>query len=150
MTGKLIRWSNIETGKPTILDGESSSAPLAVWQDPSESSEQITFLFSNTLKTYHSTMLRTIEEIDKIDTVNASVISREGILWLATSHGAVRYDGKKLRTYTRKEDGFLVDNVRDVIEDSRGNIWFATRGGGTVRYDGETFHSRTTKNGWGS
>lgn len=148
VTGKLIRWSNIETGKPTILDGESSSAPLAVWQDPSESSEQITFLFSNTLKTYHSTMLRTIEEIDKIDTVNASVISREGILWLATSHGAVRYDGKKLRTYTRKEDGFLVDNVRDVIEDSRGNIWFATRGGGTVRYDGETFHSRTTKNGW--
>ena len=41
-----------------------------------------------------------------------------------------------------------MDNVRDVIEDSRGNIWFATRGGGTVRYDGEIFHNRTTKNGW--
>ena len=148
VTGKLIRWSNIETGKPTILDGESSSAPLAVWQDPAGSDEQITFLFSDTLKTYHSTMLKTIEEIEEIDTVNASVISREGILWLATSHGAIRYDGKRLRTYTRKEEGFLVDNVRDVIEDSRGNIWFATRGGGTVRYDGETFHSRTTKNGW--
>ena len=148
VTGKLIRWSNIETGKPAILDGASSSAPLAVWQDPAESSEQITFLFSNMLKTYHSTMLKTMDEIDEIDTINASLVSREGTLWLATSHGAVRYDGKRLKTYTREEDGFLVDNVRDVIEDSRGNIWFATRGGGAVRYDGETFHSRTTKNGW--
>ena len=43
--------------------------------------------------------------------------------------------------------GFLVDNVRDVIEDSSGSIWFATKGGGTVRYDGETFDSLTTKDG---
>ena len=40
-----------------------------------------------------------------------------------------------------------MDNVRDVMEDSSGNIWFATRGGGTVRYDGETFYTLTTKDG---
>ena len=147
VTGKLIRWSDIESGKPIILDGESSTVPLAVWQS-TEQTDSITFIFSDVLKTYHGKMLRTVDPIDPIDTVNASIVSRDGILWLATSHGAVRYDGKRFRTYTRKEDGFLVDNVHDVIEDSRGNIWFATRGGGAVRYDGETFHSRTTKNGW--
>lgn len=148
MTGKLVRWSDIESGKPVVLDGESSAAPLAVWQEPASQIDRITFVFSDALKTYHGKMLRTVDPIGPIDTVNASVITREGVLWLATSHGAVRYDGERPRTYTRKEDGFLVDNVRDVIEDSRGNIWFATRGGGAVRYDGETFHSRTTKNGW--
>ena len=148
VTGKLIRWSDIESMKPVILDGGSSAAPLAVWQDPTKQIDRITFIFPDVLKTYEGKMLRTADPIGTIGTVNASVITRDGVLWLATSHGAVRYDGKRLRTYTRKEDGFLVDNIRDVIEDSRGNIWFATRGGGAVRYDGETFHSRTTKNGW--
>ena len=147
VTGKLIRWNNIETGEPIELEGASSSAPLAVWQNLTEKNDEITFLFSDALKTYRGTEF-TVQDIDKLAQVNASLTSKEGILWLATSRGAVRYDGKNLTTYTTKEDGFLVDNVRDVIEDSRGNIWFATRGGGTVRYDGETFHNRTTKNGW--
>ena len=148
VTGRLIRWSNIETDTPVILGGEATAAPLAVWQNPTEENEKITFIFSNALKTYRGTTIDETQDIDELGTVNASLISQEGILWLATSRGAVRYDGKKLTTYTTKEDGFLVDNVRDVVEDSRGNIWFATRGGGTVRYDGETFHNRTTKNGW--
>ena len=37
--------------------------------------------------------------------------------------------------------------MHDVIEDSSGSIWFATKGGGTVRYDGKTFDSLTTKDG---
>lgn len=148
VTGKLIRWRNTESEKPIILDGGSSAAPLAVWQDPTTEIDRITFVFPNALKTYHGKMLKTVDSIGPIDTVNASLVTEDGVLWLATSQGAVRYDGTRLRTYTRQEDGFLVDNVRDVIEDSRGNIWFATRGGGAIRYDGETFHSRTTKNGW--
>ena len=148
VTGKLIRWNNIETSEPVLLGGESTSAPLAVWQNPTPENEEITFIFSNALRTYRGTVLDETQIINELGTVNASVTSQEGSLWLATSRGAVRYDGKNLTTYTTKEDGFLVDNVRDIIEDSRGNIWFATRGGGTVRYDGETFHNRTTKNGW--
>ena len=148
VTGKLIRWNNIETGEPVVLEGESTSAPLAVWQSRTEQQTEITFIFSDALKTYRGTVLEETQDIDELGTVNASLTSQDGVLWLATSRGAVRYDGKHLTTYTTKEDGFLVDNVRDVIEDSRGNIWFATRGGGTVRYDGEIFHNRTTKNGW--
>ncbi len=148
VTGRLVYWGNIETGRPTVLDGEPTSAPLAVWQQPTQENDEITFLFSDAIQTYRGTRLTTEQAISKLAPINASVTSQEGVLWLATSRGAVRYDGKNLTTYTTKEDGFLVDNVRDVIEDSRGNIWFATRGGGTVRYDGETFHNRTTKNGW--
>ena len=148
VTGRLIRWRSIETAEPVVLSGESTPAPLAVWRNPTVEHEEITFIFSNMLKTYQGTTLITTQPIKELGTVNAALTSQEGVLWLATSRGAVRYDGKNLTTYTTKENGFLVDNVRDVIEDSRGNIWFATRGGGTVRYDGEIFHNRTTKNGW--
>ena len=148
VTGRLVYWNDIETGRPTVLGGEPTAAPLAVWQHPIQENDEITFLFSDVLKTYQGTRLDAVQDINKLAPINASVTSQDGILWLATSRGAVRYDGASLTTYTTKEDGFLVDNVRDVIEDSRGNIWFATRGGGTVRYDGETFHNRTTKNGW--
>ena len=145
VTGKLILWSDNELGGPLLLDGASSSAPLAVWKDPTQQNNRITFLFSDALKTYNGTKLTTTQEIE-LAPVNASLTSQDGTLWLATSRGAVRYNGKELITYTTK-DGFLVDNVRDVMEDSRGNIWFATRGGGTVRYDGETFYALTTKDG---
>ena len=72
------------------------------------------------------------------------------MLWLATKQGAVRYevrsDGTTLKTYGI-EDGFLVNDLRDVLEDDREHIWFATWGGGAVRYDGETFTPVTTRDG---
>ena len=145
-TGKLILWSDTELGKPLPLDGESSSAPIAVWKNPKLQNNRITFLFPDALKTYHGTSLISLEEIALAE-LQDSLTTQAGVLWLATSRGVVRYDGKNARIYTTKEDGFLVDNVKDVMEDSRGNIWFATWGGGTVRYDGETFYNLTTKDG---
>ena len=146
VTGKLILWSDTELGAPILLDGESRSAPLAVWKHPTQQNNRITFLFSDALKTYHGITLLSLEDIELAELEDA-LTSQEGVLWLATSRGVVRYDGKKATVYTTKEDGFLVDNVKDVMEDSRGNIWFATWGGGTVRYDGETFYNLTTKDG---
>ena len=145
-TGKLTLWSDTELGRPILMDGESRSVPLAVWKDPKQQNNRITFLFSDALKTYHGIALISLEEIELAE-LQDSLTTQEGVLWLATSRGVVRYDGKKARIYTTKEDGFLVDNVKDVMEDSRGNIWFATWGGGTVRYDGETFYNLTTKDG---
>ena len=153
VTGKLIRWNVSEPSKPIVFKENSHAAPLAVWQHPTEKNEEVTFLFPDALKTYHDQELITTEDIE-LAPENASLISKEGVLWLATSRGAVRYDGNELTVYTTKntlrksrKDGFLVDNVRDVIEDSSGSIWFATKGGGTVRYDGETFDTLTTKDG---
>lgn len=146
VTGKLILWSDTELGNPLPLDGESSTLPIAVWKNPRETNNRITFLFPDALKTYHGTTLISLEDIELAE-LQDSLTTQEGGLWLATSRGAIRYDGENAKTYTTKEDGFLVDNVKDVMEDSRGNIWFATWGGGTVRYDGETFYNLTTKDG---
>ena len=165
--GKLIHWIDEDRGKATELDEVFSSAPLAVWQNPTEQqlnkgdsvrdedangtppssveSDRITFIFSDSLKTYQGTQLISDATVN-IAPVQATLVSQAGVLWLATSQGAVRYDGESLTTYTTK-DGFLVDDVRDVMEDSWGNIWFATWGGGVVRYDGETFYAITTKDG---
>ena len=153
VTGKLVRWNVSNPTKPIVLTGNSRAAPLAAWQHPTAKKEDITFLFSDALKKYRDQELITTEDIELVP-VNASLTTQEGVLWLATSRGVVRYDGTKLITYTTKntsqhsrKEGFLVDNVHDVIEDSSGSIWFATKGGGTVRYDGKTFDSLTTKDG---
>lgn len=153
VTGKLIRWNDADPSKPVVLRENSRAAPLAVWQHPKEMYGKVTFLFPDALKTYLDKELIITKDIE-LAPVNASLISREGVLWLATSRGAVRYDGTKLTSYASKntsrnsrKEGFLVDDVRDVIEDSSRSIWFATKGGGTVRYDGETFDFLTTKDG---
>ena len=146
VTGKLILWSDTELGSPLSLDGASSTLPIAVWKNPRTENNRITFLFPDALKTYHGTTLISLEDIELAE-LQDSLTTQEGVLWLATSRGVIRYDGENAKTYTTKEDGFLVDNVKDVMEDSRGNIWFATWGGGTVRYDGETFYNLTTKDG---
>ena len=153
VTGKLIRWNASDPTKPIVLTGNSRVAPIGVWQNPMEMYRKVTFLFPNALKTYLDKELITTKDIE-LSPENATLISQEGVLWIATSRGVVRYNGKELTTYTTKNtsqglrtEGFLVDNVQDVIEDNSGSIWFATRGGGTVRYDGETFDSLTTKDG---
>ena len=147
VTGRLAIWSDTELGGPLLLDVASSSAPLAVWKDPKQQNNRIAFLFPDAIKTYHGIALISVEDLELVD-VHTSLTTQEGVLWLATSRGAVRYNGKRVTKYARKEDEFLVDNVRDVIEDSRGNIWFATWGGGIVRYDGETFYPSRRKTVW--
>lgn len=153
VTGKIVRWNVSDPNKPIVLKRNSRAAPLAVWQHPKEMYGKVTFLFPYALKTYLDKELITTKDIE-LAPVNASVISQNGVLWLATTRGAMRYNGKQLTAYTTKntsqnsrKERFLVDNVLDVIEDSSGNIWFATKGGGTVRYDGETFDLLTTKDG---
>ena len=153
VTGKLIRWNASDPHEPIVLKRNSNAAPLGVWQHPKELYGKVIFLFPDALKTYLDKELITTKDVE-LASANASLISQTGDLWLATSRGAVRYNGKRLITYTTKSTSrnsrkarFLVDNVQDVIEDSHGSLWFATKGGGTVRYDGETFDTLTTKDG---
>ncbi len=153
VTEKLIRWNASDPNSPIVLEGNTATAPLAVWRHTAERNAEATFLFPDVLKRYYDHRLVITKEVE-LPPVRAFLTSQENILWLATSRGAVRYDGKELTRYTTKntsrisrKEGFLVDNVRDVIEDSSGSIWFATKGGGTVRYDGGTFDSLTTKDG---
>ena len=48
--------------------------------------------------------------------------------------------------YTQKE-GLSSNDVWDIFEDSQGNLWFGTNGGGISKYDGEHFIHYTEKEG---
>ena len=162
-TGRLTRWMWTEGEKERWVATEHSarSLPVAVWQtrnsseemSPLEVTQEVTFLFEKQLTNYQvsggdedETAAIRNSDID-IAPARAQLTAKSGDLWLATAQGAVKYDGKNVMTYATPKDGFLVDDVRDVQEDSWGNIWFATWGGGVVRYDGETFYVITTKDG---
>lgn len=141
------------------ISNPSDNPPLLVVQTPpfsheskqnntertNETIELATVVFKNSIKTYQGTELLH-EATVEIDKVNASLIATDGDIWLATSHGAIRYNSIEVTTYT-KADGFIVDDLRDVKEDNWGNIWFATWGGGLIRYNGVTFETITTKDG---
>ena len=140
---QLIYWDTENLKEPTAIEGVFNTPPIAIWE--SADAAETTFIFSDRLRKYHGTQLIHDEEV-RVAEVKAALLTDAHVLWLATKQGAVRYDGTTLTTYDI-EDGFLINDLRDVLEDDRDHIWFATWGGGAVRYDGETFTPVTTKDG---
>nr|WP_294791236.1 two-component regulator propeller domain-containing protein [uncultured Mucilaginibacter sp.] len=69
---------------------------------------------------------------------------RKGIMWLVTLEGIIRYDGKSFTNITSKLNAH---RFWDVLEDRRGNFWFASIGTGVYYYDGKSFKNYTTKDG---
>ncbi len=75
---------------------------------------------------------------------------KAGNIWFGVSGGASRYDGKSFQNYSINGDSMNEDKtgktfsdrqpyeVNSIIEDKKGNFWFATRGN-TFVYDGKTF-----------
>ena len=149
VSGQLMYWQNPDIRNTlTELPGAASGAPLLSVQTATSdqnTTESNTFVFHDSIKTYHGAELKNAVSVT-IEKVNGAITSTDGDLWLATSQGAIRYNGQEVTTYTT-DDGFLVDDLRDVYEDRWGNLWFATWGGGVVRYDGNSFQSVTTKDG---
>ena len=76
---------------------------------------------------------------------------REGYIWAGCQEGLVRYDGVEFRLYTRDAYPGLSSNfIEDICEDSSGNLWLATQGGGACRFDGERFVAYDTSDGLAS
>ena len=154
-TKEILYWDIENTGALTPVQGNFTVPPIAIWESADE--REVTFIFSNRLKKYLDTVLVDEKNVNVAE-VRAALLTnarvrdarvpdkRARVLWLATKQGAIRYDGTTFETYGI-EDGFLVNDLRDVHEDTWGHIWFATWGGGAIRYDGETFTPVTTKDG---
>ena len=66
------------------------------------------------------------------------------LLLLATALSAASATG--FTTYTTA-DGLAFDQVRWIMQDGDGALWFATDGGGVSRYDGEQWITLTTDDG---
>ena len=64
-------------------------------------------------------------------------------MWLATSGGANRFDGKKFITYTH---GLCGNSVLRILVNTVGNIWFGSLYG-LSRFDGQSFTCYTTEQG---
>jgi len=69
---------------------------------------------------------------------------RKGNIWIASWEGIFKYDGKSFTNITSK-----VSSARffSVLEDSKGNFWFASVGSGVYYYNGKSFRNFTTSDG---
>lgn len=72
--------------------------------------------------------------------------SSQGDIWLATWEGIIRYDGNVFTNFTKKA-GLRRFHAFAVLEDHKGNLWFATIGAGVYRFDGNSFTNFTTEEG---
>ncbi|MCP4155203.1 MAG: hypothetical protein GY757_46185 [bacterium] len=54
-------------------------------------------------------------------------------IWIGTSNGLARFNGKSFKSYTTKKDGMSSDNwgPRACLKDSDGNVWFGSENGVT-------------------
>ena len=69
---------------------------------------------------------------------------RKGNMWIVSLEGIIRFDGKSFTNITSQLDA---RRFWDVLEDRRGNFWFASIGSGVYYYDGKSFKNYTTKEG---
>jgi len=70
-------------------------------------------------------------------TANA-LLDREGNMWFTTlTEGVFKFDGTNFTNFTIK-DGLCSNSVNSVIEDKKGNLWFATAKG-LCKYNGNDF-----------
>lgn len=65
----------------------------------------------------------------------------QGNIWIGTSEGVSKFNGT---TFTNLNDstGLAVNKgIYSILADPDGTIWFGSRGGGLIKYDGNTFQS---------
>ncbi|MEP1472012.1 MAG: two-component regulator propeller domain-containing protein [Halieaceae bacterium] len=74
-------------------------------------------------------------------TVQTTFQDSKGTLWFITQEGLNKYNGHELENYRyapADASSLSSDDVTGITEDSRGNIWVSTLGGGLNRYDETT------------
>ena len=71
--------------------------------------------------------------------------SRE-IMWIGTGAGLCRFNGREFIVYN-KTDGLAAENIFDITEDNRGNLWMGAMGGGISKFDGKTFTNYNINDG---
>jgi signal transduction histidine kinase/ligand-binding sensor domain-containing protein len=72
---------------------------------------------------------------------------RNGVLWFATNHGLLRYDGSSVKFYTTA-DGLPTDMIKVIVENEDGSFWIGTPEGIALFKD-EKFTAYSDKDGMG-
>lgn len=82
--------------------------------------------------------------------VRAITQTDDGYLWVGTQSGVARFDGKNFTVLDTSNTAVqATEDIRDVFQQSNGDLWIATYGGGVIRIrDGEQTRF-TTRDGLG-
>ena len=68
---------------------------------------------------------------------NAIFIDKYNTKWVATNQGLVEITStSKVTTFNKATTNLPIDDVTGIAQDSKGNIWISTYGGGLVEYKG--------------
>ena len=76
--------------------------------------------------------------------------ARNGDILIASYLGVFRYDGTSFTNLTNKIISPRFSSFWDVLEDRKGNLWFASKDSGVYYYNGKSFQHFTTKDGLAS
>lgn len=82
---------------------------------------------------------------------NKMAFDKSGNLWVATADALMRYDGEVWKTFTEKDAGFPIDNIKCMSFDSNNRIWCGAFGenrigNGLIMYDGTNWYNYKTNN----
>lgn len=70
-------------------------------------------------------------------TINSMLEDSDGIIWISTFSGVLRYDpskhGKEFVKFST-EDGLISNSISSSVEDNEGNIWFGSVNEGVSKY----------------
>jgi signal transduction histidine kinase/ligand-binding sensor domain-containing protein len=71
--------------------------------------------------------------------INDILQTSDRYLWIATERGVSRFDGVTFSTIDRATHPNLLSNrISCLLEDSNGNVWFGTKGGGLYTISGDS------------
>jgi hypothetical protein len=78
--------------------------------------------------------------------VRSLFLDSKNVLWIGTENGVSRMENGSFSNLS-ENDGLGHNSCWDINQDTNGNMWFASYGGGVSKYDGKKFTVFTTKNG---
>ncbi len=86
-----------------------------------------------------------------VDFFNKMSFDRAGNLWVAVSDGLMCYDGETWKSFSEKDAGFPIGNIKCMASDSKNRLWCGAFGknrigNGLIMYDGTNWYNYKTKN----
>ncbi|PKH67795.1 histidine kinase [Flavobacterium sp. ALD4] len=81
--------------------------------------------------------------------VRSLFLDSKDILWIGMENGVSKMENGSFANLD-ESDGLGHNSCWDISQDRKGNMWFASYGGGVSKFDGEKFTVFTTKNGLAS
>jgi len=80
--------------------------------------------------------------------VHTVLQTSDGYLWLGTEEGLTRFDGVRFQIFdNRNTPEMSIPVIQILFEDSFGNLWIGTLGGGVLKYQGGIFKQYGPKQG---